>query len=189
MTSDLNSHFDKEPVDISLEDKFNLVRKHVHTLNLFSGSSYWGAWDEGLIPRWFPKRLECSRRYKDYFKGWPHFCGYEGAKCRHVPRINRASYQTFKKTFRKRLDISSAIEYYTWARGDSYESRFPKRPSLYYKEEWEGWDVALGKHFGRGWREFNKLKAFIRVREIKSLAEYKRLFDSTLNYIIILKVL
>ena len=95
------------------------------------------------LPKHFPRIPDKFFIRRGTWKGWRDFLGYT-----EQPTA-RKSYLSYKDASRiaKQFGIKNSINYRTWA---DIPHNMPKRPEIFYKDEWENWVDFLGKNYEKG---------------------------------------
>ena len=127
----------------------------------------------GKRPPNFPSNPDI--KYKEYWKGWPHFLGTEGRRGRKG--VSYKNWMPFAeaKALMKEQGIKTVKEFKIWKRAGKRPANFPGNPDVAYKEYWKGWIHFFGK---RGkvdieWMSYEEARAFMIEQGIKTVREFQ----------------
>jgi len=110
------------------------------------------------------------------FKDWPDFLGFTAT-----------AWMTFDeaKTFVRRLNIKTQMEYREWVAGrlrrpglPARPKNIPANPNQIYSGAWKGFNDFLGtpkpRNVGRTWRPFEAAREYVRSLEFANVDEYRQ---------------
>lgn len=128
------------------------AKDHLVPLGINSSRKFDAYKREGnYLPKTFPRKPDEYFKKNNVWKGWSDFFGKEGI---HAEK----NYYTYNQAadICRQMGIKNSIEYRTW---NNRPDRLPARPDQYYKEDWNSWQVFLGKTYSIPKRQvFSKLK-------------------------------
>ncbi|MDA9278994.1 DEAD/DEAH box helicase family protein [Schleiferiaceae bacterium] len=150
---------------INYEEAREIIRKY----NFKSRREFIQAYELGEIQDDIPKAPNLT-----YLNtGWSTWSDFLGHDRIYKPTRIYASYEEAKK-YAHKLNLSTSRDWIIKFREASFPLKYPKRPEVIYKKEWEGWQIFLNSDEARPNEilKHSEAKKYVRDNKINNLKEY-----------------
>lgn len=153
---------------------FEKARAYMRRLGLKNRDEYWAWLRSDKRPQTIPYSPEREYRHT----GWKDLGDWLGTGNTGQQRKKRMSYEQ-AKTYIQSIGIKTQKEFFAWRKTELRPETMPPDPNKVYFE-FEGWGAFLGTNrianHRMECRSYDDAKAFVRILQIKSVAQFRLIY-------------